>query len=117
MGLDGEIKEILGLHDTDSDESLSDPDSEPSEDEVEEDENGELEETGSNTEDEDDEKPPIPIHSALLDPLYVVSLEPQLIKGCIVCPGKHLKSKEMFETHVKSNACTLLFGITWTMLS
>ncbi|THV07284.1 hypothetical protein K435DRAFT_833637 [Dendrothele bispora CBS 962.96] len=108
LGLDEETKEILGMHDTDSDESQSDPDSEPDEDEVQEEDQG-FEDTASNTSNEDDENPSIPIHSALLDPLYILSLEPQLTKGCVVCPGKFLKSKEMFETHVKSNAHTRRF--------
>lgn len=111
LGLDEEKKEILGIHDTDSDESDSDSEDHQSTDGGEEDDldgfDGELsdqEESEPQSDDHVDEKPPITVQEALRDPLYIVSLQP-VIKACIVCPGKLLKSTKMVDLHKKSNAC------------
>jgi hypothetical protein len=111
LGLDEEVKEILGIQDTDSEESESDSDS----DEGEEEDNAVDEEVISGEEDNDDEEddeeeedPSITVSQALKDPLYIVSILPD-VKACIVCPGKLLKSVKMAQLHRTSNACTLSF--------
>ena len=122
LGLDEDTKEMLGMNDTDSDESDSSSDSDSdggSEDEGlhamggaqlggsdEEDgeEGGEEEgsEPASDEEDEDeDEEPPMSVSEALQNPLYLVSLEPE-VKACVVCPGKLLKNPTMIDVHLKS---------------
>ena len=110
LGLDEEVKEILGIQDTDSEESESDSDDGEGEESVaeEEEEEEEEEEMDSNEEDEEDdrEEDPITVSQALKDPLYNVSVLPD-IKACIVCPGKLLKSVKMVQLHRTSNACTL----------
>ncbi|EPS96121.1 hypothetical protein FOMPIDRAFT_1062392 [Fomitopsis schrenkii] len=126
MGLDAETKEVLGLHDTDSDESSSssnsDSESEIGDDSAAEDlgavdeegdededaqEDGSDEDESGGTDDESevsgDEAPPISIQAALNDPLYIISLEPD-IRACITCPGKLLKNSTMCEVHRSSNA-------------
>jgi hypothetical protein len=113
LGLDEEVKEILGMQDTDSEESVSDSDSDEDEEEEEEVESvADNEEMILGEEDEDDEEgeqeedPSITVSQALKDPLYIVSVLPD-IKACIVCPGKLLKSTKMVQLHRTSNACTL----------
>lgn len=118
LGLDGEMKEILGFNNTDSDESSSDDDSDddPSKGDLledEEDEDMELDEADGDSdhnaredEPEVDERALITVSEALNDPVFIVSLNPD-IKECIVCPGKLLKSTVMVEKHKFSNACTL----------
>ena len=114
LGLDEEVKEILGFQDTDSEESDSDSDSDGGEGEEEEEEEESVaddEEMNSGEEEEDDEEeeeedPSITVGQALKDPLYIVSVLPD-IKACIVCPGKLLKSVKMVQLHRTSNACTL----------
>jgi len=109
LGLDEEVKEILGIHDTDSEESDSDSDSDDGEEDEEEEEEESVaddEEMNFGEEDEDDEEeedPSITVSQALKDPLYVVSVLPD-IKACIVCPGKLLKSIRMVQLHRTSNA-------------
>ena len=113
LGLYEEVKEILGIHDTDSEESDSDSDSDEGEEEEEEEgvadeemNSGEEDEDNEEDEDEDNEDPSITVSQALKDPLYIVSVLPD-IKACIVCPGKLLKSLRMVQLHRTSNACTL----------
>ncbi|KAF5337904.1 hypothetical protein D9758_013093 [Tetrapyrgos nigripes] len=99
MGLDEETKEILGMHDTDSDESESESgQSSEDEGEQEEEQDQQLDEEASedDEDDEEDVRPQIPIHSALLDPLYVLSLEPQLTKGCISLMHAHIRRFKQF---------------------
>ena len=123
LGLDEETKQVLGMQDTDSDESDSgssqasgsgtgsdDSDIEDgldqkanlqteylaAEDEISEDESGSDEE-GLNLDDE----PPMTIDEAVQNPVYVVSLEPEL-HACITCPNKRLKHSIMVEVHLKS---------------
>lgn len=103
--LDQEMKEILGIQDTDSEESDSDSD------EGEEEERATNEEMNSGEEEEDEENdeeedPSITVSQALKDPLYIISILPD-VKACIVCPGKLLKSVKMVQLHRTSNACTL----------
>lgn len=113
LGLDEDMKEVLGMQDTDSDES--DSDSDPSlTDQGAEDSTGELPEAENEGEDqseEDDDKeegPTVTVQEALQDPVYLVSIQPD-VKACIVCPGKLLKGARMVQLHRKSNACTLPF--------
>ncbi|KAI0951184.1 hypothetical protein AcW1_008295 [Taiwanofungus camphoratus] len=119
LGLDAEMKEVLGLHDTDSDESSSsgdDSSGEEGQDEFlpgmidkgdegeDEDEAEEEEETEDDGDSEDDDvESPMSVPEALNNPLYTVSLEPD-VKACIVCPGKLLKNTIMAEVHQASQA-------------
>jgi hypothetical protein len=113
LGLDEDMKEVLGLQDTDSDESDtdSDSDSEQTSDagvvDAVEDIGGSGEEGGEG-EGRKAGNAEISVEDALADPVYLVSLEPD-IKGCIVCPGKLLKHPKMIEVHKASNVCTWQF--------
>ncbi|KAJ6532067.1 hypothetical protein B0H19DRAFT_1384269 [Mycena capillaripes] len=111
LGLDEDTKDVLGLNDTDSDESDSDSDDD-SESEAEGAEDGGANEEGEAEDDDDEdssedgddaEEPPISVEEALRDPVYVVSLEPD-VKACIVCPGKLLKNSEVLTLHRASKA-------------
>ncbi|KAJ3554834.1 hypothetical protein NM688_g2899 [Phlebia brevispora] len=124
MGLDSDMKEMLGLHDTDSDESESSSDeksdasgseaggSSPAEEEAAVQDAGEEEEeeiAGVEDEDSEDDEddeielPPMSVTEAVRDPVYVVSLDPEL-KACILCPGKELKNPTMADVHKSSKA-------------
>ncbi|KAI0749437.1 hypothetical protein C8Q80DRAFT_1162032 [Daedaleopsis nitida] len=131
LGLDEDMKEMLGMNaDTDSDESDSSSDSENDENdeegmgldasdgEEESDAGAEDDEEGDEHEgdeeqvlesepesDDEDEEPPMSVSEALQNPLYVVSLEPE-VRACIVCPGKLLKNPVMIDVHMKSGAHT-----------
>ncbi|THG97338.1 hypothetical protein EW026_g4635 [Hermanssonia centrifuga] len=115
LGLDGDMKEVLGLQDTDSEESDSSDDEDPS---------GSEEEAGANDaddvsdkeemsdgglqsveedEEEEDKLPPMSVTEAVRDPLYIVSLDPE-VRECILCPGKLLKNPTMSEAHKSSKA-------------
>ncbi|KAJ7455214.1 hypothetical protein B0H11DRAFT_2287596 [Mycena galericulata] len=109
LGLDAEMKDVLGINDTDSEESESDSESDGEDaegggTEGEADEEEEEEESDDSSEDSDAaEEPPISVEEALRDPVYIVSLQPD-VKACIVCPGKLLKSTEVLNTHRASKA-------------
>ncbi|KAJ7126751.1 hypothetical protein C8R44DRAFT_830370 [Mycena epipterygia] len=105
LGLDDDMKEVLGINDTDSEESESDSDESESnaednagdaaaegEADGDEDDDDEDDEESS----EDGEEPPISVQEALRDPVYIVSIQPD-VKACIVCPGKLIKSAEAHE--------------------
>ena len=110
LGLDEEMKEILGIQDTDSEESESESDDDDDEEEEPEgDVDGEL--VGEDEDEEEEEDPSITVSQALKDPVYIVSILPD-IKACIICPGKLLKSVKMVQLHRTSNACTLSFVCT-----
>lgn len=105
LGLDENMKEILGMHDTDSDESDSDSD-QTSAAGVEEEPEEDISDTGGfgeRLEDEDEEEHLITVQEALRDPVYLVSLQPD-VKACIVCPRKLLKGPKMVELHRTSKA-------------
>ncbi|KAJ7364357.1 hypothetical protein DFH08DRAFT_930319 [Mycena albidolilacea] len=108
LGLDEDMKEVLGLNDTDSDESDSDDNSESESeaddgaDEVEGEE-GDEEDDEDSSDEEGEEEPPISVEEALRDPVYVVSIEPD-VKACITCPGKLLKNAEILRLHRASKA-------------
>ena len=108
LGLDEEVKEILGIQDTDSEESESDSEEEESvaDEEMNSGEDEEKEEEDDEEDDDEGEDPSITVGQALKDPLYNISVLPD-IKACIVCPGKLLKSVKMVQLHRTSNACTL----------
>jgi hypothetical protein len=97
-------QEILGLHDTDSEESAS----EGSECDSDEDEQTCGRPEYSEDEEGDDEE--MTVSQALIDPLYVASFLQPEIKACIICPGKLLKGLKMEELHLASNACMLLLA-------
>ncbi|KAG6910828.1 hypothetical protein DXG01_007143 [Tephrocybe rancida] len=120
LGLDEDMKEVLGMHDTDSEESASDSDDsdsdggEGSEDEQEDlhSDNGYLEEDDLDIADEESEdeveQPVITVQEALRDPVYLISLEPT-VKGCIA----HERRVKQFTAlasgvNSKSNAWDLL---------
>lgn len=117
LGLDSELKEVLGLQDTDSEESDSGSDDSSdesgSEDEGDaiasgEEDQEELEEMESDAEDsaEEDEIPPMSVMEAVSDPLYVVSLDPD-VRACILCPGKLLKNTRMSDIHKASKVSAM----------
>jgi hypothetical protein len=109
LGIDEDMKEILGMHDTDSEESDSDSDQDESSAGDVNEEQQELSRTDKGWEsdqEEDEEEHVITVQEALRDPVYLVSLQPD-VKACIVCPGKLLKGAKMVELHRTSKACTL----------
>lgn len=108
LGLDEEVKEILGIQDTDSEESESDSDDGEEESVADEEMNSGEEDEDDDEEDDEEEDPSesVTVGQALKDPLYNVSVLPD-VKACIVCPGKLLKSVKMVQLHRTSNACTL----------
>ncbi|KAI5116399.1 hypothetical protein M0805_005867 [Coniferiporia weirii] len=129
LGLDDETKQVLGMHDTDSDESDTDSDSDSdldsdldagseldgegvdaqmrmewlaaegggSEDEDESDEEG------LDLDEELDDEPPVVLSEALKNPIYLVSMDPD-VRACIACPKKLLKNGRMVEVHIESAA-------------
>lgn len=120
LGLDSEMKEVLGLQDTDSEESDSSSDegaseSEGAEEEVDGSESiaedleqglDEVDEDGSEASSEADKFPPMSVTEAVRDPLYLVSMDPE-VRACILCPGKYLKNPRMSEVHKSSKVSTL----------
>ncbi|KAF8843723.1 hypothetical protein BDN67DRAFT_963897 [Paxillus ammoniavirescens] len=110
LGLDEDMKEIMGLHDTDSDESDSDSDSEgdsedSSPDGVNADGGMEMGMVGGDKDDEMtseeegiDEEPPMSVAEALKNPVYLISLDPT-VHGCMLCRGKLIKSAGMAAAH------------------
>ncbi|KIK42061.1 hypothetical protein CY34DRAFT_12627 [Suillus luteus UH-Slu-Lm8-n1] len=113
LGIDEDMKEFMGINDTDSDESASDSDSSSDEhsgaDQLQSGEE-DLEENGEEDGDEmdDDAEPPILLSEALRDPVYVVSLDPD-VRACILCKGKVIKGTQMSTVHKASIAHTRRF--------
>lgn len=128
LGLDEETKQVLGLHDTDSDESESDSslgsdsDSDASEESdfdegsegdmkmewlgaerYDSEEEGDSDDSGLDLEEDfdEDEDPPMSLDEATKKPIYLTSTDPD-IHVCIVCPKKALKNAKMVEVHLKS---------------
>jgi hypothetical protein len=97
LGLDGDMKEIMGLNDTDSDES---DDSDGGD--IREDNDQEEEDTTS--EDEHVDEDPISVSEALKDPVYLISLNPT-VYGCILCKGKLIKNTGMAAAHKNASVC------------
>lgn len=118
LGLDSDLKEVLGLQDTDSDESDSSSDDQSEESDVEGGETAPEESVGdadgvedeeigsaaSSEEEEESEIPPMSVTEAVRDPVYLVSLDPE-IKACILCAGKALKNPVMADVHKASKVC------------
>lgn len=122
LGIDEDMKDILGLHDAESDESDSDSDrsfgEEGIDEEVEAEDGDIIHETDDEEDNEkesngglEDEDPSITTQVALRDPIYLVSVQPEL-KACIVCPGKLFKGVKMIDLHKHSNACTVSLSDT-----
>ncbi|KAG1737289.1 hypothetical protein EDB19DRAFT_1829576 [Suillus lakei] len=111
LGIDEDMKEFMGFNDTDSDESASDSDSSSDgHSDADQLQSGEedLEKAGGENGDEmedddasDDEEPPILLSEALRDPIYVVSLDPD-VRACILCKGKVIKGTQMSTVHKAS---------------
>lgn len=105
LGLDEDMKDVLGMHDTDSDESESSSDDDDSDAGSERDEEDEDDASNSldGLEDGLEGEPPMSIADALEDPIYVVSLDPEVF-SCIICPEKDLKNLAMVKVHKTSTA-------------
>ncbi|KAK0235936.1 hypothetical protein EDD85DRAFT_621707 [Armillaria nabsnona] len=102
LGIDGELKQALGIPDTDSDESDSSSDSSEDEAQAEEEE----EEDVGGTEDEDDgAEVKMTVAQVLENPLYI---SPQDIDmtACFVCPTKLFKGPSMIQIHLRSKPHT-----------
>lgn len=122
LGIDGDMKEVLGLQDTDSDESDSSSEEEEgsdveaqdaADDEEDSQDDGSviLEEEGYaevlDTESDDNEDlPEISVIEAVKNPVYIVSIQPK-VEACILCPGKLLKNQKMSEVHKASKVSLL----------
>lgn len=124
LGLDAEVKQVLGLNDTDSEESDDDSSDdgslaglEGSEDgeglgqdgeEMDEDEGPDLfEESDSEADDQPQKiKMKMSISQALKDPIFL-DPEDAMNKLCVICVGKKLKTENLVTIHRSSNACTL----------
>lgn len=133
LGLDEDMKDVLGLNDTDSDESDSDVDSEDqsvdedleADEEYDDNNHDEMEgyldqesdndDSGDDDDDDGTERSLITVEEALKNPIFIVSLDPD-IKECIACPGKLLKGQMMVETHTTSNACMLSLALRRSLL-
>lgn len=122
-GLDEETKQILGMHDTDSDESDSGSDSDSDSDGsgaeldgMAEGSGGEMEaewlgadggedsdaESDAEGDSSDEEEPPMTTSEAIQDPIYKSPADPS-IRACIVCPKKVFKNDKMVEVHLASS--------------
>jgi len=117
LGITEEIKEAIGLNDIDSDDSSSD-ESEASgsssspqipskrkrlldDDELDASSNEGSSASGDLEDDEDEPGFRMTVEEALHDPLYVISILPD-VRACIVCPHKLLKNDTMAVVHTRS---------------
>ncbi|KIY51981.1 hypothetical protein FISHEDRAFT_70218 [Fistulina hepatica ATCC 64428] len=122
LGLDDDMKEVLGMHDTDSDESESDGDETDSNtagasenEEVDVFEDGEA--SGGNANDDEQNsdldsadtdsnlRSGVSVKDALSNPIHDASDESES-QCCLLCPRKVLKGAEMVNLHLKSHAHT-----------
>ena len=55
---------------------------------------------------EDDPGVQMSVEEALHDPLYIISIQPDM-RGCIICPRKLLKNDAMASVHMKSQVCRI----------
>ncbi|KAF9052455.1 hypothetical protein BDZ89DRAFT_1153835 [Hymenopellis radicata] len=106
LGIDSELKEALGIPETDSDESESDDDSDDGDDGQDEnqdddanDEDDPADEQSSS--DEADEDVDMTVKQVLVNPLHPSPSNPDITK-CFICPGKLLKNETMIQLHLKS---------------
>ncbi|KAF8529877.1 hypothetical protein JB92DRAFT_2860159 [Gautieria morchelliformis] len=108
LGLDEETKQVLGLQDTDSDESLdSNSDSESHSEESDPGSESHGEELDPESELSDVDGPPMSVMAAATDPLYDLPSATSLttdLRACVICPGKLIKNTQMAQTHLKSKA-------------
>ena len=114
LGLDQNTKGIMGLNDTDSDESdsgLEDESAQSDDSDADTGEDGNQEERAT-SEDEGVEDLPISVAEALKDPIYLISLDPT-IHGCVLCKGKLIKNTGMATTHKNANVCRSLWKKTF----
>jgi len=95
LGIDEDMKEIMGLNDTDSDESDDSDGGDIREDSVQEEE--------ATSEEERVDEEPISVAEALKDPIYLISLNPT-VYGCVLCKGKLIKNAGMATAHKNANA-------------
>lgn len=131
LGLDEEAKQVLGLQDTDSDESEtdsevnsdlgSDSDSDASLDSgfdagsdagmktewLGAEGYGSEEDEGSDDDSldldfDDDDEPPMTLVEATKKPIYLTESDPDM-HACIVCPKKVLKNQKMVDVHLQSS--------------
>ncbi|KAK0204819.1 hypothetical protein DFS33DRAFT_698842 [Desarmillaria ectypa] len=103
LGIDGELKQALGIPDTDSDESDSSSDSSGDEAQAEEVVEGD-------TEDEDDDaEVRMTVAQVLENPLYN-SLQDIDMTACFVCPAKLFKGPSMIQIHLQSKHHTRRFS-------
>ncbi|KAF9223731.1 hypothetical protein BS17DRAFT_115342 [Gyrodon lividus] len=104
-----DMKEIMGLQDTDSDESNSESESgdweHSDQDGVdanigseEDKEAREMDDEMTSEEEDIDEEPPMSVAEALKNPIYLISLDPT-VHACILCKGKLIKSEGMAVAH------------------
>lgn len=102
LGIDGELKQALGIPDTDSDESDSSSDSSEDEAQAEEEE----EDVGGTEDEDDDAEVKMTVAQVLENPLYI---SPQDIDmtACFVCPTKLFKGPSMIQIHLRSKACII----------
>lgn len=101
LGLDEETKEILGLNETDSEES--DTGSESGEGDQAGDDLPSVQDGECDSEGDVDEEPPMSIEETLKNPVYLISLDPT-VHGCVLCRGKIIKNAEMAVVHKGSVA-------------
>lgn len=121
LGLTEEMKEVMGMHDTDSDESDSGEEGNSSDqeeggdgldasgeedylegvEEVDEEVDEEAEEEIDEEDEEVMERPPLSVTEAMADPLYTLTSK-GFLKVCAVCPAKRLKDTKMEEEHRNS---------------
>ena len=109
LGLDEDTREIMGLNDTDSDESDSASEQESvqsdgSDSDIGEDRDQKEEEEAASEDEGVNDDPPLSVAEALKDPIYLVSLDPT-VHGCVLCKGKLIKNAGMATTHRNGNVC------------
>lgn len=121
LGITEEIREVIGLNPVDSDDSTSDESEasssssapqipskrkQSSEEGLDEGSDSaswgrDLDVSDESGDDEDGSGVQMTVGEALRDPLFIVSIQPD-IRGCVVCPGKVLKNETMVSVHTKS---------------
>ena len=106
LGLDHDMKEVIGLNDTDSDESDSDLERKSVRLDESDASFGEDMDQAEDAASEDEERPPISVAEALKDPIYPVSLDPT-IHRCALCKGKFIKNAGMAAAH-KNGSVSIL---------
>ncbi|KAK0223247.1 hypothetical protein IW262DRAFT_1365529 [Armillaria fumosa] len=99
LGIDGELKQALGIPDTDSDESDSSSDS--AEDEAQAEEEEEEEDVGGIEDEDDGAEVRMTVAQVLENPLYI-SPQDSDMTACFVCPTKLFKGPSMIQIHLRS---------------